>query len=170
MGSVERHVPVGSSRVPEGVKAITHWTINGVIVNKSEDGSIELDVLDCSEIGPDIIKTNLCESTTPTFLQLHILDSGVETTLQWQIEVRLWSPPTSVLEDALALGEAYWPAITGVISIGVLALCSVMFFSRRRQAVLDEAILSYGAPQSDEYSKLDNNRKVPAAPNFKSKR
>ena len=94
----------------------------------------------------------------------------METTLQWQIEVRLWSPPTSVLEDALALGEAYWPAITGVISIGVLALCSVIFFSRRRQAVLDEAILSYGAPQSDEYSKLDNNRKVPAAPNFKSKR
>jgi hypothetical protein len=57
-----------------------------------------------------------------------------------------------------------------VISIGVLALCSVIFSSRRRQAVLDEAILSYGAPQSDEYSKLHNNRKVPAAPNFKSKR
>ena len=161
---------LGAPEFPDGVEAITQWTINGVIVNESEDGSLELDVLDCAEVGLDIINTNLCESTTPTYLRLHILDSGVETTLQWQIEVRLWSPPTSVLEDALALGEAYWPAMTGVISIGVLALCSVIFSSRRRQAVLDEAILSYGAPQSDEYSKLHNNRKVPAAPNFKSKR
>ena len=156
---------------PDGVFAVSQWRVNGASMNKTQDGALELDVLDCDDANPSTTVVELCDSSSSNYIQLVFVDSGVQTVLEWQLEVRVWSPPTTVLEDFLnLLGEVSMPALGAVILIFVSLVSSAVIFTKRRSAILNEAILSYGAPEKGVGIQDSANRSVPAAPDFNNQK
>lgn len=152
---------------PDGVVTVSQWRVNGATVNKTQEGGLELDVLDCGNANPSTTVLQLCDSSSSSYIQLVFVDSGVETVLEWQVEVRVWSPPTTILEDFLALfGEVSLPALGAVLLIFVSMASSAVLFTKRRSAILNEAILSYGVPEKGGGIQDSVNRSVPAAPDF----
>ncbi|MAN21962.1 MAG: hypothetical protein CL985_02350, partial [Euryarchaeota archaeon] len=156
---------------PDGVVTVSQWRVNGATVNKTQEGGLELDVLDCGNANPSTTVLQLCDSSSPSYIQLVFVDSGVETVLEWQVEVRVWSPPTTILEDFLALfGEVSLPALGAVLLIFVSMASSAVLFTKRRSAILNEAILSYGVPEKGGGIQDSVNRNVPAAPDFNNQK
>ena len=152
---------------PDGVVTVSQWRVNGATVNKTQEGGLELDVLDCGNANPSTTVLQLCDSSSSNYIQLVFVDSGVETVLEWQVEVKVWSPPTTILEDFLALfGEVSLPALGAVLLIFVSMASSAVLFTKRRSAILNEAILSYGVPEKGGGIQDSVNRSVPAAPDF----
>tara|TARA_Y100001935_G_scaffold74750_2_gene62388 strand:+ start:709 stop:4278 length:3570 start_codon:yes stop_codon:yes gene_type:complete len=150
--------------LPEGVSAEFEWSFHGAEDGQFRSSSLTLDSLDCDEIGDSDLTLILCESPNPVSIELKITDSDVETVLIWPLEVKIWTPPSSLFEKAVNVLKGPLGYIAGFLLISLLFSCAIIItISRRRRNILVEAIRSYGGYEG---AQVASNNDVPSAPDF----
>ena len=152
--------------IPEGVNATMYWSLNGIPLNQFETGdagAIEVDPLRCAE---ESILGVLCESSESHVLELRIVDSGVQTILVWNLDIRTWSEPPTLSDQLLDVisGPLGFTIIGCIVLILAISVASAWIVTRRR-AVLKEALDAYGFSEQHIHE-VSAPQNIPRAPDF----
>ena len=152
--------------IPEGVNATMYWSLNGIPLNQFETGdagAIEVDPLRCAE---ESILGILCESSESHVLELRIVDSGVQTILAWNLDIRTWSDPPTLSDQLLDVisGPLGFTIIGCIVLILAVSVASAWIVTRRR-AVLKEALDAYGFSEQHIHE-VSTPQNIPRAPDF----
>ena len=84
--------------------------------------------------------------------------------LIWPLEVKIWTPPSSLFEKAVNVLKGPLGYIAGFLLISLLFSCAIIItISRRRRNILVEAIRSYGGYEG---AQVASNNDVTSAPDF----
>ena len=159
-------IAITAPSVPNNVVTTMYWSLDGVPLNQyetEEPGSIEISPLRCAE---EIILISLCESSGSHMLELRIVDSGVQTTLVWTLDVRTWSEPPS-LSDQLTnvISGPLGIAIIGSILLILIISISISAVVTRRRSILKRALESYGFSEQHIHE-ISAPQNIPRAPDF----
>ena len=123
----------------------------------------EVDPLRCTE---ESILGILCESSESHVLELRIVDSGVQTILAWNLDIRTWSDPPTLSDQLLDVisGPLGFTIIGCIVLILAVSVASAWIVTRRR-AVLKEALDAYGFSEQHIHE-VSTPQNIPRAPDF----
>ena len=122
--SVNRSFSINLDGIPNEVDEVIVWEMEGVNLsdNVTNDGMrLHIQIIDCENRNWELAKILCREGDGKRQINATIIDSGIETKFQWEIDVEVYVEPPTLIDSLLS----FFGSTIGIICILILILTIV---------------------------------------------
>jgi subtilisin-like proprotein convertase family protein len=161
----------GLNNIPAQVNTEISWEIGGfdLYENVSNGGTrLVINSLECHKNNDELTNLLCGNGTSSQEIKVTIVDSGITTELVWEIEMVVWIPPPTVIENLLSfLGSGIGLAFLASIILAIVSIGAFISWRISQKKRLEEAYSAYTIPPAGvvyrtEFSKTE----LPSAPDL----
>ena len=161
----------GLNNIPSQVTTDISWKIGDFDLAKNlsnGDTRLYINPLDCDKNNDNLTKLLCNNGTSSQEIRAIIIDSGITTEFVWEVNMVVWIPPPTFIENLLSfIGSGIGLAFLSSIILTIVAIGAFISIRISQKKRLEEAYTAYSIPSVKvDYSTNFAKTELPSAPDL----